>query len=76
MRPHGGSPKVPSGGHTLVGVAAETPSAHLAFKYCVFYIEWHKRRLYESSRTPSVMVDAILEGMVLAVNAGTDTGNW
>ena len=37
----------------------------------------HKRRLSGSSRTPSVMVDAISEGMVLAVIAGTETGgNW
>ena len=37
----------------------------------------HRRRLSGSSRTPSVMVDAITEGMVLAVIAGTETGgNW
>ena len=37
----------------------------------------HRRRLSGSTRTPSVMVDAISEGMVLAVIAGTDTGsNW
>ena len=37
----------------------------------------HRRRRSGSTRTPSVMVDAISEGMVLAVIAGTDTGsNW
>ena len=37
----------------------------------------HRRRLSGSSRTPSVKVDAITEGMVLAVIAGTETGdNW
>ena len=37
----------------------------------------HRRRLSGSSRTPSVEVDAITEGMVLAVIAGTETGdNW
>ena len=34
----------------------------------------HRRRLSGSSRTPPVMVDAIREGMVLAVIAGTETG--
>ena len=37
----------------------------------------HRSRLSGSTRTPSVMVDAISEGIVLAVIAGTDTGsNW
>ena len=35
----------------------------------------HRRRLSGSSRTPSVKVDAITEGMVLAVIAGTETGD-
>ena len=35
----------------------------------------HRRRLSGSSRTPSVKVDAITEGMVLSVIAGTETGD-
>ena len=37
----------------------------------------HRKRLSGSLRTPSVKVDAITEGIILAVIAGTETGdNW
>ena len=67
--------------HTLVGGGGrDTLSPSGIQILCLLHRmveDIHKRRLSGSSRTPSVMVDAISEGMVLAVIAGTDTGgNW
>ena len=65
--------------HLLAG-AAETLSLSGIQILCLLHRmveDIHRRRLSGSSRTPSVMVDAITEGVVLAVIAGAETGdNW
>ena len=63
--------------HTLIGGGRDTLSPSGIQILCLQHRmveDIHKRRLSGSSRTPSVMVDAISEGMVLAVIAGTETG--
>ena len=67
--------------HTLVGGGGRhTLSPSSIQILCLLHRmveDIHKRRLSGSFRTASVMVDAISEGMVLAVIAGTETGgNW
>ena len=67
--------------HTLVGGGGRDTLSLVGIEILCFLHriveDIHSRRLAGSTRIPSVEVDAITEGIVLSVIAGTDTGeDW